>query len=100
MTAVLRSMGLLLKEEAVDEESFYSLDILLHKDAAEAPSWAAAAKSGWAVEVNGPSHYVQVWRQLEPPPVLSSFSSFSLSCDSIFPLSIWALRSNCRSVSL
>ena len=65
---MLRNMGLLLREEAMDEESFYSLDILLDKDAAEAPSWAAEAKSGWAVEVNGPSHYVQVWKKLEPTP--------------------------------
>lgn len=93
-------MGLLLREEAVDEESFYSLDILLDKDAPEAPSWAAEAKSGWAVEVNGPSHYVQVWKQLEPPTGLSLFSTFSLSCDSISALSIWALLPNCRSVSL
>jgi len=59
VSAAVRSMGLELIEEAVDEESSYSLDILLRKDAADAPSYALEAKSGWAVEVNGPSHYVQ-----------------------------------------
>ena len=66
VTAQMRSMGLELREEAVDEESFYSLDILLQKDAATAPSYALEARSGWAVEVNGPTHYVQVWRHETP----------------------------------
>eukprot|EP00961_Rhodomonas_salina_P289564 3912968-Rhodomonas_salina.1 len=55
----LSNMGLDVREEVTDEASGYSLDILLDKASPLAPEHVRKCKAGWAVEVDGPSHFVK-----------------------------------------
>jgi hypothetical protein len=59
VAAALSGMGLEVQEEVVDEVSGYSLDIVLDATSPMAPQHAAQSKAGWAVEVDGPSHFVK-----------------------------------------
>lgn len=59
MASTLSSMGLEVREEVVDESSGYSLDIVLDRASALAPEHVGECKAGWAVEVDGPSHFVR-----------------------------------------
>ena len=53
-------MGLTVQEEVVEEESGYWLDIVLDAKASPlAPDHVAKSGGLWAVEVDGPSHFVR-----------------------------------------
>lgn len=52
-------MGLGVREEVRDEASGYALDIVLDKASPPAPAHVGRCKAGWAVEVDGPSHFVR-----------------------------------------
>eukprot|EP00961_Rhodomonas_salina_P223257 3019158-Rhodomonas_salina.1 len=52
-------MGLKVREEVTDEVSGYSLDIVLDTTSPLAPHHVGKCKAGWAVEVDGPWHFVR-----------------------------------------
>lgn len=59
MAGTLGRMGLGVREEVTDKASGYSLDIVLDRASPRAPAHVGQCAAGWAVEVDGPSHFVR-----------------------------------------